>query len=271
MSSLGGTLEEVQVQILQGDLSKNAGLQPSPIPAMDKELKTKAKKIIPAINELLKRIDVLTNTVADYSTNVQTLVDAAEAALLQNIADRVVDIRNGIGEEIDSELQKVIGEQVNLQIAEYVRVSMASQLDKMFDDHLQTYFEANVSQYIDKQLTSINELIEKQNESAVTDKGEGEKMKRAFKQKLIIAKNESVSLPWKATEIVDLDQQIMVALKGTDDKYVLSTNPFEMTHASTSVYNIYTLPVDFRIAEDDSVILSNRGNMDAVVYLFDLI
>ena len=58
MSDLPTTLAEMQRDILQGDLSLNSYLQPSPIASRDKELKTDNKKMIPAVNELLKKINV---------------------------------------------------------------------------------------------------------------------------------------------------------------------------------------------------------------------
>ena len=74
MSNLPTTLEEMQFAILQGDLSTNPKLQPSTIPSRDKELKTVAKKIIPAINELLKTVTTCKTSVEQYSSQVEAKV-----------------------------------------------------------------------------------------------------------------------------------------------------------------------------------------------------
>lgn len=266
MTALAETLEEVQVQILQGDLSKNPKLQPSPIPSKDKELKTTAKKIIPAINELLKHINVLDNTVADYSTKVQTLVDAAEASLMQAIAERVVEIEGDMDIKIDEGLKNVIGEQVNMQIAEYVKTTMSSQLELMLKDRLEAFFESNVTSYIDEK---IQELESKINASG----GEGgEAMKRVFREKITIATNSTATLPWKFHEIIDLRQQIVVTENSTiGSGYVVIDEPYVLTHESGSLYKLYSAPADLRVRKDESITITNKGVNTMIIYLYDLV
>ena len=71
MSKLAETLEELQRDILQGDLKNNPYLQGSTVPLLDKELKTKAKKIIPAINELLGMMDVFSAGISDFMDEIK--------------------------------------------------------------------------------------------------------------------------------------------------------------------------------------------------------
>ena len=84
MSVVPNTLEEVQYQVLQGDLTLNPKLQPSSIPAKDKELKTVAKKVIPAINELVKLVAVCKQSVDSYSSKIEEKVNAFGSALYAN-------------------------------------------------------------------------------------------------------------------------------------------------------------------------------------------
>ena len=70
MSSIPETLEQLIYEVLQGDLSQNPYLQPHVIASKDKSLKTQAKKIIPAINELLKRVGVCEETMQGFTSEV---------------------------------------------------------------------------------------------------------------------------------------------------------------------------------------------------------
>lgn len=83
MSELPVTLEEMQRDILQYDLSNNPYLQGSVIPARDKELKTKAKKIIPAINEILKNVETFTSGVQKFMEDVEKRFNALEDSIAE--------------------------------------------------------------------------------------------------------------------------------------------------------------------------------------------
>lgn len=81
MANLPSTLEEMQRDILQGDLRSNPYLQASVIAARDKELKTKAKKIIPAINELLKTVTTFSEGIQSFMEDIKTRCDNMEEAI----------------------------------------------------------------------------------------------------------------------------------------------------------------------------------------------
>lgn len=100
MSKLAETLEELQRDILQGDLKNNPYLQGSTVPLLDKELKTKAKKIIPAINELLKMINTFSDGISTFMNNIQDEIN--------DLKDDIQDINKKINElsNTDEELNK---------------------------------------------------------------------------------------------------------------------------------------------------------------------
>ena len=75
MANLPDTLEAMQRDILHYDLSLNPYLQKSSIPAKDKELKTNAKKVIPAINELLKVINTFSSGIQNFMQDTQNSVN----------------------------------------------------------------------------------------------------------------------------------------------------------------------------------------------------
>ena len=92
MSDLPTTLEEMQRDILQGDLAGNLYLQPSPIASRDKELKTDSKKIIPAINEILKKITVCMETVNIFTTEFNAEND--------ELYDEIIQVGNVVTEQL---------------------------------------------------------------------------------------------------------------------------------------------------------------------------
>lgn len=92
MSELPTTLEEMQRDILQGDLASNPYLQSSVIASRDKELKTDAKKMIPAINELLKKIAVCMQTVNIFTAEFNAQND--------ELYDEIVQVGNVVTEQL---------------------------------------------------------------------------------------------------------------------------------------------------------------------------
>lgn len=282
MSTLASTLEEAQVQILQGDLSKNLGLQPSVIPAKDKELKTKAKKIIPAINELVKLIDVLNNTVTDYSSNVQSLVDSAEGALLQSLADQIELLKSGMKTEISKELLQSINQ--------YVKATMSTQFDQLIGDRMQNFFDESITAAINTRFTVLEEKVAAVVDEKIADyyqsivlpyidehcqsgnrSGDGE-MKRIFKSKFRIGQSSVATLPWKFSEIKDINKQIVIMVySSASQKYVFVESPYQYKNDSTSLYNTFDTPADLRVDDNDVAEIQNRGNGTMIVYCYDLI
>ena len=115
MSNLPLTLEEMQYQILQGDLSDNPKLQSSSIPALDRELKTKAKKIIPAINEILKVIENCKKTVELYSGQVEEKISSMRTELENTLkleyAKDIEERFNSLGAQIEQYITAQLKEQ----------------------------------------------------------------------------------------------------------------------------------------------------------------
>lgn len=98
MANLPDTLEAMQRDILYYDLSLNPYLQKSTIPAKDKELKTNAKKIIPAINELLR----LLNT---FSAGIQNFMQDTQESI-NNMLDQIEQMSNEIEDLKKSNVDK---------------------------------------------------------------------------------------------------------------------------------------------------------------------
>lgn len=115
MSNLPLTLEEMQYEILQGDLSDNPKLQSSSIPALDRELKTKAKKIIPAINEILKVIENCKKTVELYSGQVEEKISSMRTELENTLkleyAKDIEERFNSLGAQIEQYITAQLKEQ----------------------------------------------------------------------------------------------------------------------------------------------------------------
>ena len=100
MSKIAETLEELQRDILQGDLKDNPYLQGNTVPLLDKELKTKAKKIIPAINELLKTINTFSDGIGIFMNSIQAEVDGLKEEI-QEMNTSIKELSNS-----DEELKK---------------------------------------------------------------------------------------------------------------------------------------------------------------------
>ena len=115
MSNLPLTLEEMQYEILQGDLSDNPKLQANSIPALDRELKTKAKKIIPAINEILKVIENCKKTVELYSGQVEEKISSMRTELENTLkleyAKDIEERFNSLGAQIEQYITAQLKEQ----------------------------------------------------------------------------------------------------------------------------------------------------------------
>lgn len=115
MSNLPLTLEEMQYEILQGDLSDNPKLQANSIPALDKELKTKAKKIIPAINEILKVIENCKKTVELYSSQVEEKISSMGTELENTLKlEYAKDIEERFN-SLEGQIEQYITEQLKEQ------------------------------------------------------------------------------------------------------------------------------------------------------------
>ena len=118
MSNIPKTLEELQFAILQADLQDNPYLQPHSIPARDKELKTKAKKIIPAINELLKIIETCKTSIDTYSGQIETTVRAVVEELAvtlkqeyaKEVDQRFISLEGKVKQLVEQQIESHMGE-----------------------------------------------------------------------------------------------------------------------------------------------------------------
>lgn len=132
MSKLAETLEELQRDILQGDLKDNPYLQGSTVPLLDKELKTKAKKIIPAINELLKTINT-------FSDGISTFMDEVKGEV-NGLKEEIQDMKKSISElsNSDEELKKKYDE----CIKKAAEIELDVQLIK--NEYMNTKFKGDI-------------------------------------------------------------------------------------------------------------------------------
>ena len=172
MANLPDTLEAMQRDILHYDLSLNPYLQKSSIPAKDKELKTNAKRIIPAINELLR----LLNT---FSAGIQNFMQDTQESI-NNMLDQIEQMSNEIEDLKKSNVDKD---------------SIIEDLSKKYDECLNKIQELEFDINTIRQYCNNNDL---------------EEDKMVFDSKVVIAKNASVVTKLKASDISDPEKQFKV-------------------------------------------------------------
>lgn len=138
MSKIAETLEELQRDILQGDLKDNPYLQGSTVPFLDKELKTKAKKIIPAINELLGMMDV-------FSAGISTFMDEVKGEV-KGLKEEIQDMKKSIIKlsNSDEEIQKRYDECIK-KVAE---IELDIQIIK--NEYMNTEFKGDIMELKNK-------------------------------------------------------------------------------------------------------------------------
>lgn len=117
MSDVPNTLEELQYAILQGDLQDNPYLQPHTIPARDKELKTKAKKIIPAINELVKLVETCKESVDAYSNQIEDKVQKVVAELEVTLKQEYAQEIDQRFEALEATINQLVTDEVTKQVS----------------------------------------------------------------------------------------------------------------------------------------------------------
>lgn len=179
MSDLATTLEQMQYDILQGDLSGNPYLQPNSIKSKDKELKTNAKKIIPAINELLKRLDVCETTVDGFTTEVDTKLSDFEKTLANTLT-------SAFREEMATTL-------------EAMEAALTQKLEASYKAEMKERIKVLEEEILSHQTTNINTAVEEQLEALIAagEIGNGEggsNMKKVLAEKVTIAQGDSVTL-----------------------------------------------------------------------------
>ncbi len=250
-STLPTNLEDMQYEILQGDLSANPRLQASAIPAKDKELKTSAKKIIPAINELLKLVTTCKQSVETYSNQVEDKVNEVAEALQETLKANQLEAINAQMSQVEGNIEQLIEE-------------MKTTIKKEFADQ--------ITEQINEMQQSLDQLIEEKVAQSNTGTG-GKALKRVFHSKVTIEKGGTYVAPFKISELQDVQRQFdAYNYSKKSSKYTRIENPFEFTTDVTSNYNTYTRPLDFRVdTETEEITLVNvSGLYDIVVVFFTL-
>ena len=278
--TLPTTLEDMQYEILQGDLTLNPRLQKSAIPAKDKELKTTAKKIIPAINELLKLLDTCKQSVDTYSNQIEEKVKSVTEELADTIKKEQLVYINAELDKVKSETSQLVskmGETLNQSYAE----SVAEQFENL-QKRIDELTEQKFAEKLDDINTMINEVIESKlaeqgtgsNSSGNSGAGsEGAELKRVFHSKVRLAKGDTVILPFKASEIQDINKQVdgYVYSSYRTNKFIKYSTMFADKTGSTSIWDVSTFPIDFRLDEDtDEITLVNSSNYEVMLYFFSM-
>lgn len=234
MANLPDTLEAMQRDILYYDLSLNPYLQKSTIPAKDKELKTNAKKIIPAINELLR----LLNT---FSAGIQNFMQDTQESI-NNMLDQIEQMSNEIEDLKKSNVDKD---------------SIIEDLSKKYDECLNKIQELEFDINTIRQYCNNNDL---------------EDIEMKFDSKVKLTKGESVVTTLKANDICDIQKQIKIyAYDEESGKYKYINPEFKMNTSSNTIYRFIISPVEIVPDIDTDIItLKNTTNWPLIIYLFKL-
>lgn len=234
MANLPDTLEAMQRDILHYDLSLNPYLQKSSIPAKDKELKTNAKRIIPAINELLR----LLNT---FSAGIQNFMQDTQESI-NNMLDQIEQMSNEIEDLKKSNVDKD---------------SIIEDLSKKYDECLNKIQELEFDINTIRQYCKNNDL---------------EDIEMKFDSKVKLTKGESVVTTLKANDICDIQKQIKIyAYDEESGKYKYINPEFKMNTSSNTIYRFITSPVEIVPDIDTDIItLKNTTNWPLIIYLFKL-
>lgn len=253
MSNLPTTLEEMQFAILQGDLSANPKLQPSTIPSRDKELKTVAKKMIPAVNELLKTVTTCKTSVEQYSSQVEA---------------KVQELGNQMAESLKTEQMEVITQKVE-EIKTNVSALMASMQETLKQDYAE-----EMEQKMAIILGNMDATIETKIQAMISDgkigAGTGGKtLKKVFHSKALLNKGDTIKAPFKFTEIQDINKQIMGAVGGSGGQYVYQSELFKFTTSSSSLYYVKDVPINVQVdPHTDEISLTNTSDLYPIELYF---
>lgn len=233
MSDLPNTLEEMQRDILQGDLKNNPYLQGSTIPTRDKELKTKAKKIIPAINELLKMINTFSDSINDFMDNVNSEVDGLRNDM-KKMSESIKELSNS-----DEDKNKKIDE-----------------LNKKYDECIKKTAE------IELDIKLMKCCCMNKSESL-----EGDIMELMNKVKL--QKGESTVIG-SIEELYDPKKQIKIyAYEENSKNYKFINYEFKVETWGNNVHQFEVTPIELQLNEDgNEVILVNKSSWEVIVLIY---
>lgn len=240
MSDLPTTLAEMQRDILQGDLSLNSYLQPSPIASRDKELKTDNKKMIPAVNELLKKINVCIETVNTFTSEFNAVND--------EMYDEVMALGNMI-------TQHCIEEKAEIE-------EMATQIIDLNDYILKQ----------DKKIAELKNDIALLSENLIELKKNIAKGVKSmeFVEKIVLEKGQSKRMSLTAQELYDIEKQIKIyAYDASSKSYKHIENKQLMQTSSSSIYQFSVSPIEVKVnAETDQITVGYNKYYPLILYVF---
>lgn len=256
--SLPSTLDEMQLQILQEDLSDNPYLQPHAIASRDKELKTTSKKVIPAINEVLKNLVVVNNTMQGFTDEVNQAIETVTTTLKTYIDKGLEEDVNKNTEEIEA-LKLIVGQGMDASLCEKVSQLETIVAEKM--ESMQLAYTQKISE-LEEQITSLT------NGGAGTG---GESVKKVFHSKITIGAGRTVTLPFKANEFHPLEQMEVYANSSSSSTTASYLIPLVFSNTSTNAHYYSDIPNVIVNVSTDEVTLSNGQSYGSIiVYLYEL-
>lgn len=233
MSEIPSTLEQLTYEILQGDLSQNPYLQPHLIASKDKALKTQAKKIIPAINELLKRIGICEETMQGFTAEVD-----------KKITEELTEQLNKLAKDLQTKLEASYKEEIEKRFEALEKTVNESMAEKV---QVQVQNAVNASQSIDQG-------------------GSGD-MKKVLVEKVTLAAKESVTLKnICASEL--FPENIICYCYGS-----LQIQPFyncwdSARHNGISI-STPAEPINVHMNKDESVTITNTASSNGIqLYIY---
>lgn len=244
MSDLPLTLEEMQAKILLSDLSSNPYFTESVIPSKNKGLNTNSKKIVGAINEILKRVIVCEKTMAGFTDEVDDRLKLFQGQLEQTLAES-------------------FQQQVNTKLAE-------------IEESLQHKLEESYRKEIEQRLNAIEEKLSIANAQAISEqidalkdqlsKGD-EGMKRVLVEKVVLPKAR-VSTPSTAI-LTSITQEELFAenIVIYQDGYLLFDG-VKTVQSSSSIYEVDFMPLSVRAIQEGIKLQNHNSNHELTVFIY---
>lgn len=230
MSEIPNTLEQLVYEVLQGDLSQNPLLQPHVIASKDKSLKTQAKKIIPAINELLKRVCVCEETMQGFTTEV-------DKKITEELTQQLAELSDGLQKKLEA--------------------SYKEEIEKRFEA-LEKVVTKNMAQQVQDQVQNVI------NASQSTGQGGSGDMKKVLVEKVVVPKGKSVVIHSITQE--ELFPENIIVYQGAT---LLTSGTQQTIGGSGSIYTVTCAPLHVSVAEDGGIRLYDRNTeSDLTVLIF---
>lgn len=273
MSSLPSTLEEMQYEVLQGDLTANPKLQPSSIPAKDKELKTTAKKIIPAINELVKLVATCKQSVDTYAVQIEDKVNSYGEVLGNTLKKEQLEAIESKVAEVEEALKRTLTDTSDVLRQDYAEAMNAKMQE----------LENKVEELINERVAAlpstmeieskIEELINERMAALPSAGTGGNELKREFISSSELVSNGSMCrAPFKLQEVQDLNRQVEVlAYSSKYSAYIHIDTQYNLENTGNSIYEICSRPITVKVAEDGTLTLVSTDHRKLKVYFYKLV